>query len=202
MNLLFYASILINLLILILVVYLYLFSRQQIQKKPENPTQAQFDRMETSLIQIEFLENQFKQILQELISKNKLMIQNTSNNLVKYYQDTVTTMTLNYNQNTGKLMQLLDEELKKRIENLDKASIDQMEEARKEVNAQIKKDLEELNKQLDKYSKERFKQVDDKIYQIVSETAKNSVGKVINLVDHQELVMTALDQAKKDKFFS
>lgn len=202
MNLAIYGSILLNVIILIIVAYLYLASRQQTQKKPENPTQAQLERMETSLVQIEFLENQFKQLLEELISKNKEMIQKTSANLVSYYQDTVTTMTLNYNQNTEKLMQLLDEELKHRVEKLDKASIEQIEESKKEVNAQIKKDLDKLNQELKKYGDEKFKQIDDKIYEIVSETAKNSVGKVINLTDHQELVMTALEQAKKDKFFS
>lgn len=199
MNTVIYISVLLNLITLALIGYTVFFKNQ----RKEQPTDPQgLARLNASLAQIETLEKQFKQLLQELISKNKEMIQSTSDNLIKYYQDTVTTMTLNYNQNTEKLMQLLDQELKKRVSELDKAAIDHIAEARKQVNEQIKKDLEELNKQLDKYSKERFVQVDEKIYEIVSETAKNSVGKVINLVDHQELVMTALDQAKKDKFFS
>lgn len=200
MDALTYVLIVINALTLVSVVYLLWANSQKPKQNQTDPNQL--TKVQGSLSEIENLENQFKSLLQELISKNKEMIQSTSNNLVKYYQDTVTTMTLNYNQNTEKLMQLLDAELKKRVENMDKAALNHIEEARAEVTATVKKDLEDLNKQLDKYSKERFKQLDDKIYEIVSETAKNSVGKVINLVDHQELVMTALDQAKKDKFFN
>ena len=201
MNLATYLLVLINLATLTGVVYL-LYKMNHKPQTVDNSPELQFRQVQGSLAKVSALEDQFKQSLEEAISKNKLMIQNTSDNLVKYYQDTVTTMTLNYNQNTEKLMQLLDSELKKRIEDLDKAAIVHIQEARAQVESQVKKDLEELNKQVDKYSKERFKQLDDKIYEIVSETAKNSVGKVINLVDHQELVMTALDQAKKDKFFS
>ena len=200
MNLAIYLSVVLNLVTLGLVAYLLQKSRGKGGSLGQNLSST--ETMKAQLTEIQNLENQFKQLLQELISKNKEVIQTTSDNLVKYYQDTVTTMTLNYNQNTEKLMQLLDQELKVRIEKLDQTTITHIEESRKEVNAQIRKDLEDLNKQLDKYSKERFKQLDEKIYEIVSETAKNSVGKVINLVDHQELVMSALEQAKKDKFFS
>ncbi len=200
MNLAIYLSVILNLVTLGLVAYLLQKSRQSGSSLGQNLPQTQNLKEQAATIQN--LENQFKQVLQELILKNKEVIQSTSDNLVKYYQDTVTTMTLNYNQNTEKLMQLLDQELKVRVEKLDQTTIRHIEESRKEVNDQVKKDLEGLNKQLDKYSKERFKQLDEKIYEIVSETAKNSVGKVINLVDHQELVMSALEQAKKDKFFS
>lgn len=191
-----------NIVTFALVVYVLFVVKAKGKDKGQNLDQSQLSRIGQSLGQIENLEGEYQKLLQELVSKNKEMIQNTSNNLVKYYQDTVTTLTLNYNQNSEKLMQLLDFELKKRVEKLDQVASTELEEARKEVTAQVKKDLEELNKELDKYSKERFKQVDEKIYQIVSETAKNSVGKVVNLVDHQELVMTALEAAKKDKFFS
>ena len=200
MNLAIYLSVILNLVTLGLVAYLLQKARQSGSSLGQNLPQTQNLKEQAATIQN--LENQFKQVLQELILKNKEVIQSTSDNLVKYYQDTVTTMTLNYNQNTEKLMQLLDQELKVRVEKLDQTTIRHLEESRKEVNDQVKKDLEGLNKQLDKYSKERFKQLDEKIYEIVSETAKNSVGKVINLVDHQELVMSALEQAKKDKFFS
>src|SRR3990167_8172398 len=196
MNLATYLLVLINLATLTGVVYL-LYKMNRKPQTVDNSPELQFRQVQGSLAKVSALEDQFKQSLEEAISKNKLMIQNTSDNLVKYYQDTVTTMTLNYNQNTEKLMQLLDSELIKRIEDLDKAAIVHIQEARAQVESQVKKDLEELNKQVDKYSKERFKQLDDKIYEIVSETAKNSVGKVINLVDHQELVMTALDQDRK-----
>ena len=62
--------------------------------------------------------------------------------------------------------------------------------------------LSEVNKKLDLYQQGRMKEIDAQIYQIVEQAAKNSVAKVVNVADHQELVMSALEQAKKDKFFA
>lgn len=202
MDLIIYGSILINLLTLVGVIYLYLASRKQIDKPKKTPTQETLQRMESSIEEVEYLENRVKQSLEQVITQHNTMIQNTTDNLIKYYQDTVTTMTLNYNQNTEKLMMLLDQELKKRVAQLDKTAADEISKARREVNEQIKEDLEKLNLQVEKYSAERLKEVDERISKIVSETAKNSVGKLINTVDQEELVMAALDKAKKDNFFS
>ena len=149
MNLATYLLVLINLATLTGVVYL-LYKMNHKPQTVDNSPELQFRQVQGSLAKVSALEDQFKQSLEEAISKNKLMIQNTSDNLVKYYQDTVTTMTLNYNQNTEKLMQLLDSELKKRIEDLDKAAIVHIQEARAQVESQVKKDLEELNKEVDK----------------------------------------------------
>lgn len=185
-----------NLVVIGLVVFLI----KQFKPKP-TAIDDDVKSLEQTKNQIEFLQNKFKQSLEEIISKDSLLLEKTSNNIIKYYQDTVTTLTLNYNQNSEKLMNLLAEELKKKTASMDKKIIEQLEVAEKEVSDQVKTDLVEVAKAVERYKEAKFKQIDTQVYQVISETAKNTVGKVINLVDHQQLVMNALDQAKKEKFF-
>lgn len=170
--------------------------------KVSNSISANATFLENSEKQIEALQNRFRESLENIISKDSLMVESTSNNIIKYYQDTINSLTANYNLNAQKLTESLNTELKKKIEELTAIVDKQSEESKKIFNSEIQKDLVLIKKDLANYSKEKFQEVDAKVYQIISETAKNTVGKVINMVDHQELVMQALDEAKKDKFFS
>lgn len=180
-----------------LVYFLY---RKSSQVSASISTNAQF--LQDAEKQIELLQTKFQESLQNIISKDSQMVQNTSNNIIKYYQDTINALSANYNLNSQKLTETLNDELKKRIEELTSVVAAQSEESKKVFSNEIQKDLVLIKKDLANYSTEKFKEVDEKVYQIISETAKNTVGKVINMVDHQDLVMTALDQAKKDKFFN
>jgi len=51
------------------------------------------------------------------------------------------------------------------------------------------------------YKKERLKEIDQKIYQIIGEVAKKTIGKAIDISTHEQLVMEALEKAKKQKIF-
>ncbi len=191
-----FIALLTNFATLALVYFLY---KKSTESSNAIKTNAQF--LENTEKQIESLQNRFKESLENIISKDSLMIENTSNNIIKYYQDTINSLTANYNLNSQKLTENLNLELKKRIEELTKIVGQQSEESKKIFNSELQKDLVLIKKDLANYSKGKFAEVDAKVYQIISETAKNTVGKVINMVDHQELVMQALDEAKKDKFF-
>ncbi len=185
-----------------LVVLALIFNLLKKNTKSSVTVDSELQNIANTRKQIEFLQTKFKESLEEVISKNSLMIESTSNNLIKYYQDTVTTLTLNYNQNSDKLMQVLNEELRKKIADLANLNLKELEESKNVVSTEVKKEIAIMQTQVDKYTKEKYKEIDEKVYEIVSETAKNTVGKVINIVDHQQLVMNALEQAKKDKFFS
>ena len=163
---------------------------------------GELQNLENSRKQIELLQGKFKESLEDVITKNSTLVENVTNNILKYYQDTVTTLTLNYNQNSEKMMATLNEELRKKVAELSEINAKELVGAKAIVDTELKKELTVMQSQIDKYTKEKYRQIDEKIYEIVAETAKNTVGKVINIVDHQQLVMTALEQAKKDKFFS
>jgi Fe2+ transport system protein B len=196
-TILLFASLSVNIAVLVLMFVLF-----KKNSKASVSVDSELQNIMNTRKQIEFLQTKFKESLEEVISKNGVMIESTSNNLIKYYQDTITTLTLNYNQNSEKLMQVLNEELRKKVADLAALNAKQLEESKNLVTDEVKKEVVAIQGQVDKYTKEKFAEVDKKVYEIISETAKNTVGKVINIVDHQQLVMNALDAAKKDKFLS
>lgn len=186
-----------NLGVLVLVFLLYRRSN-----KVSGSVDANLRHLEDNLKQIDYLQNQFKNSLEAIISKDNLMIENTTNAIIKYYQDTINIFTQNYNINSKRLMEVLNEELEKKVDELAKAAAVQISETKKVVSEEVRKEIRQVQEKVDAYTLDKYKEIDQKVYQIIAETAKNTIGKVINLVDHQELVMGALDTAKKDKFFS
>ena len=57
-------------------------------------------------------------------------------------------------------------------------------------------------KQIDEYKQESMKKIESSIYQIIVQVSQQVIGKSLDLQQHQDLVMHALEEAKKDGFFS
>lgn len=80
----------------------------------------------------------------------------------------------------------IEEEIKKIFQNL---------------NSQVEKKYSEIENYLEDYKKEKIKEIDEKIFQILSEVAIKTLGRAIDLSTHEELVIRALEKAKKEKLF-
>ena len=70
----------------------------------------------------------------------------------------------------------------------------------------MEKKIEELREQtneyIDEYKKDKLKRVDKAIDEIIISVAKNIIGRSISVKEHNELILKALDQAKRESFFS
>lgn len=66
--------------------------------------------------------------------------------------------------------------------------------------------IEELRKQanayVDDYKKSKLKRVDEAINEIILIVAKNVIGRSVDVKEHHELILRALEEAKKEGFFS
>ena len=71
---------------------------------------------------------------------------------------------------------------------------------------QMEKKIDDLrnnvNEQVNEYKKEKLKRVDKAINEIVISVAKIVIGSSLNIKEHNELVLRALEEAKKEGFFS
>ncbi len=166
-------------------------------------------RMKTDLTGIEqsekelsAIQNNFKVKLEGVIENDKKLIENTTNNIIKYYQDTVMSLTSNYNLNAQKLGTLLNEDLNKKLDTLNRSIGSQAREVGKVFSVEVQKSLRETDKRVEEYYNQRVTEVETQIYQLINETAKNVMAKSLNSAEHQELVLASLEEAKKDKFFS
>ncbi|GEM_PF-6418587 len=61
---------------------------------------------------------------------------------------------------------------------------------------------EETNEYVNEYKKDKLKRVDKAIDEIIVSVAKHIIGHSITVKEHNELILKALDQAKKESFFS
>ena len=71
---------------------------------------------------------------------------------------------------------------------------------------QMEKKIEELrnrvNDQVNEYKKGKLQRVDKAINEIIISVAKIVIGRSLNIKEHNELVLQALEEAKKEGFFS
>jgi len=58
-----------------------------------------------------------------------------------------------------------------------------------------------VQKELDEYRKAELAKINTQINSIISEVAKRVLSKTVDLSNHQELIMEALERAKADKLF-
>ncbi len=70
-----------------------------------------------------------------------------------------------------------------------------------ETKFDIEKKKGEMEKEIEEIKKEKLKELEKNIYKIINDVTKKVLGKAIDLSTHEELVMKALEKAKKEKFF-
>jgi hypothetical protein len=76
---------------------------------------------------------------------------------------------------------------------LHKETIESQELVRKKVNLEY----EQMEKELEKYKEVKLKEIDGAIYHILADVTRNVLGKALSLEDHQELVMSSLEEARR-----
>lgn len=96
-------------------------------------------------------------------------------------------------------------EVSQSILTMSQQKIEELEKQIKEISRDLKTNLakkqSEIDNFLENYKKERLKEIDEKIFQIISEVAIKTLGKAIDFSSHEELVIRALEKAKREKFF-
>jgi hypothetical protein len=55
-----------------------------------------------------------------------------------------------------------------------------------------------MEEELAVYKAERMKKVDEKIFEILRDVAAKAIGKALSLEDHEDIVVKALEDAKKE----
>lgn len=90
-------------------------------------------------------------------------------------------------------------EAKKRTDELSKGLDEKIDRIYQAAKTLINQKIAQTEKNIEDYKKEKLKEIDQKIYQIIEDVAKKTIGKAIDLSTHEELVIQALEKAKKEK---
>ena len=169
--------------------------------------------------------NEFQKTSEEIIKSYKSQFESENQEIQRVlseFSQQITKETSNLSKFTLDTQNKISEEAKNKILELNQAA--KKEFARiQEINLKTQKELSselsqkfakiyqsaketlnkrvvETEKEIDNYKKERVEEMDRKIYQMLGEVAKKTLGKAIDLSTHEKLVIEALEKAKKEIF--
>lgn len=71
----------------------------------------------------------------------------------------------------------------------------------KAVQEKVAKEYQEIEKELSLYKNRKLKEIDENIYDIITNVTKKVLGESLSIEDHQELIIKALEEAKRDNIF-
>jgi F0F1-type ATP synthase membrane subunit b/b' len=104
---------------------------------------------------------------------------------------------LEIEKESRQILQVLLKETKEKIKKLEEEIGIISQETRKSF-IEKRNEIEIL---LENYKKEKIKEIDERIFQLLVDITKKVLGKAIDLSTHEELVIKALEKAKKENFF-
>lgn len=70
-------------------------------------------------------------------------------------------------------------------------------DSQKIVEGKIEEDYAKIQKEVSQYKDQMFKKIDEEIYGILESVSKEAIGKSIPLAQHEQLIIDALEKAKK-----
>ncbi len=94
---------------------------------------------------------------------------------------------------------MLFQEARERTAELGKDLSGQASRAYRSAAESLKERDAEIKKEIENYKKEKMEELDKEIYRIIGEVAKNTIGKTIDLSSHEDLVMDALEKARREQ---
>ncbi len=148
------------------------------------------------------MQDQLNQGIGQTLAESKLNIQTITRTNLEIYEKQLLELNRELEQHSLELKKRLLDESTKKIDEIADVVPNQLLEMKKEIDTKIEEKLSSVDAQVSDYREQKLKAVDSRIYQLLIEIAKKVVGRSIDPSSHEELVVRALEKAKKEGFFS
>lgn len=140
--------------------------------------------------------------IDETLAKTLSTFQNSSNYIISEYQNRLAELSKSQADRITVIVDKVEKEAINQIHNLMDVAENQVLEIRKQTQAVVEEERTKVKEELEAYKKEKVRQFNERIYQIIKETAKVTIGKALNMSEHQDLVLTSLEKVKKGDLFN
>jgi uncharacterized protein (UPF0333 family) len=157
----------------------------------ETATLIKEDVLRTTTREIIAISEQHQQYLKDASLKYVETYEHMAEGAQEEYLNTLHEASVGMARDAKATLGMFETYLKEQTVGYKQAMEKKIEELRKEANAYV-----------DEYKKEKLKRVDKAVDEIILIVAKNIIGRSLNLKEHNELIIRALDEAKKEGFFS
>lgn len=135
--------------------------------------------------------------LSELIKTQVTSFQKASEEFLQEYKNELEMLKSNTVQVARNVSKDIEADAVKEVDNyrqiLEKETID----SQKIVEQKIEADYEKAQKEVAAHKDEMLKKIDDEIYRLLENVSKEAIGKSIPMAQHEELIISALEKAKK-----
>jgi len=148
------------------------------------------------------MQDQLNQGIGQTLAESKLNIQNVTRTNLEIYEKQLLELNKELEMHSLELKKRLLEESTKRIDEIASSVPADLAEMRKEIDMKLEEKLASVDHEIASYREQKMKAVETKIYQMLSEIAKKTLGRSIDTSSHEELVMQALQKAKKEGLLS
>ncbi|KKT77781.1 MAG: hypothetical protein UW73_C0012G0023 [Microgenomates group bacterium GW2011_GWB1_44_8] len=150
-------------------------------------------------------ETNFQQLLkgqQDLIIKGVAgHLQRITTSVLSNYQETLAKAVEAdlsvFRQSTAELEKAANDEVQAFKNTLQKETVDTQRDVAQKIQETYTKAQEEIKK----YRDERIGEIDQHVGEVIITVCKRVTGKVLPLEDHQDLVISSLQKAKREEFF-
>jgi vacuolar-type H+-ATPase subunit H len=163
-------------------------------------------RAQTSLAAVEKLSVESKNMvsteLNNLVKNQADTLRSASQDLVKFYKDTLTKQKAESTHVLEEATHSIEEELKHEVDEFKEVLRKETVGTQKEVEAKIQAEYTKIEKELTAYKTRQLQMIDETIYDILHDVSKRVFGEALSMEDHQELVIKALVEAKENNVFS
>jgi F0F1-type ATP synthase membrane subunit b/b' len=132
---------------------------------------------------------------QELLGKELQKVQAVE---LGYYQKALQAARQDASASLGGLSQDVKEEVIKQIDTVRTSLTGEIQKAQLETKQMLSASYKKMEEELAVYKAERMKKVDEKIFEILRDVAAKAIGKALSLEDHEDIVVKALEDAKKE----
>jgi len=94
----------------------------------------------------------------------------------------------------------IEEDTAKEIQDFDNILEKETVLSQKIIEEKIEKDYSKVQKEVEEYKNEMLNKVDAQILKLLQTVSKKVIGKSLSLQEHEQLIISALEQAKNDVF--
>jgi len=218
-QLLFYATIILTALMGIVLGWVAISYRKLIEKYDKIRTSAQ--EAEKALEQqrarvLEEAKVQAKQIVTEAQTRSGQLISEAASfgNQTKellgselnklqavelgYYQKALEETKLQAQASLGGISKDVRQEVVRQIDAVRIGLTGEIQKAQLETRQMLSASYKKMEDEIEAYKAERLKRVDETIFEILKDVSAKAIGKTLSLEDHEDVVVKALEDAKKE----
>ena len=144
-------------------------------------------------------EKSLLQTFKELDKEQKKMIKKTTHDIFKKYHLNIKDENIDNINIQNNISKDIETYSKNRIEEYKNSTLRETAMSQNALEEKIEEEYETIENKLKNQKAKKLKEIDNNIHEIIRETAKATLGKIISTKDHKDLIIEALEKAKKER---